>query len=605
MFIYFHHNKLSSNKKGQLAPIFIVVLVVLLIMAFVTVNLNKLAIFKTESSNAADAGGLAAGSVMANVFNGIAQSNSQMETYFWEFYATASVSFTIATVYLINAYLAASAAVPLATKAKADAAAAMAKAISAEASACPNPCTAIALATAASKAAELAIVSISDAIVKIENALVDMASFTNTLWAILTAVAAFSAAQVYFYGMIRDYAQEGRDKAIELGHKFAFMNANIGSKLKEGSPDNSIVDVGKRNNYRNIYSEFTDNLGNNDEYTYNWLDGQDRDHFVRTKVNIDPVDTFDLKVAVLPSIVEIPLLYMIISSAEAATASLAATDDEYGIAHFSYTTAHINYLIAVGLLKQACVCFNCRNAGWGVGAACTACYLSLCASAKTELGSGITMNTSGIAANGVGLTANAAAIVSITSIYPPLAIAWAGLLPGWVFRSSTLASATPFLICWIEDVVHNRLVTINATGHHQGRDFALWKTDYPDTNSYSIVNFTGEGAIHEPALRHDASIVETDNLGEVYNPCVDVVKNAQALETQINELDQAAAVLDQRAGQIEDEAKVLLAQAQAPEANELFKNAVVLRDTADLRRQEAGEKARQLENINNTNPACF
>ncbi|MFZ2603281.1 MAG: pilus assembly protein TadG-related protein, partial [Candidatus Omnitrophota bacterium] len=148
MFIYFHNNKLSSNKKGQLAPIFIVVLVVLIIMTFVTVNLSKVAVFKTESSNAADAGGLAAGSVMANVFNGIAQSNSQMETYYWEFYATASVTFTIATVYLINAHLAAIAAVPLATTAEATAASAMAEATSALGLACANPCAAIGVARA-------------------------------------------------------------------------------------------------------------------------------------------------------------------------------------------------------------------------------------------------------------------------------------------------------------------------------------------------------------------------------------------------------------------------------------------------------------------------
>jgi len=604
MFNWFNKNKFNYEK-GQLAPIFIVVLVVLIIMTFVTVNLSKVAVFKTESSNAADAGGLAAGSTMANVFNGIAQSNSQMETYYWEFYATASVSFTIATTYLIKAHLAALAAVPLATAAEVAATAAMAKATSAQALACANPCAAIALAIAANAAADLAIVKITAAIVEIENALVDMAIFTSTAWGILVAVAAFSAGQVYFYGIIRDYAEEGRDVAIKLGHKFAFMNANIGSKLKEGSPDNSIVGIDRRNNYRDIYSEFTNNLGNNDEYTYNWLDGQDRDHFVRTKVNIDPVDTFDLKVAVLPSIVEIPLLYMIINSAEAATASLAVTNSEYGIAHFTYTTASINYLIAAILLKSACVCFNCRNAGWGVGAACTACYLFLCADAAVELGAGIAANATGLAANAAGLIANGLAIGSIASIYVPLAITWAGLLPGLVFRSSNLASATPFLICWIDDVVHNRLVTINATQHHQGRDFAVWKTDYPDTNSYSVVNFTGEGAIHEPALRHDASIIETDNLGEVYDLCVDVVKNAHALETQISELNQNAATLDQRAGQIEDEAKVLLAQGQALEANELFKNATVLRDDADLRRQEAEGKAAQLENINNTNLACF
>ena len=78
MFTFFHGNKYNYNK-GQLTPYFIIVLVILIMMAMVTVNLGKVSLTKTDTANAADAGALAAGSVMANVFNQIAQANSQME----------------------------------------------------------------------------------------------------------------------------------------------------------------------------------------------------------------------------------------------------------------------------------------------------------------------------------------------------------------------------------------------------------------------------------------------------------------------------------------------------------------------------------------------
>lgn len=608
MFICFHLNKLSSDKKGQLVPIFIVVLVILTIMAFVTVNLNKVALFKTESSNAADAGGLAAGSVMANVFNGIAQANSQMEAYYWVFYAVISASFTIATVYLIKAHIDALAGQTAAGAAQTAAGAAMTSATTALTTACANPCAAIAPALAAKVSAATAGTNMTAALVKIGLAIGEMAMFTTFAWGILISVAAFSAAQVYFYGIIRNMAEDGRNSAISFGHKFAFMNSNIGSKLKDGNPDDSLEGAERRNNYRDTFSEFLDNLGDHREYTYRWLDGQERNHFVRVNTDIDPVETFDLKVAVLPSIVEVPLLYMIISSAGAATVSLslppAGAEPSYGVADFAYLTAMVSYLVAAAILKAACVCYGCRHAPY-IGAACTACYLSLCGTAVATLGVGIGANNAGLAANALGLVANTVAIATISSIYMPLAITWAGLLPGWTFRSSSLESAIPFIITWIEDVVHNRLVTVETTQHHQGWDFGVWETSYPDTTSYSVVNFTGRGKIHDPVLRHDASIVETDNPDIIYDRCVNLRMNIDALEAQIVALNQAIVTLEERAGRIEAEAMILQVAGQVAEANELFKNADLLRDEADVRRIEIGEKEAQIEDIQNTNPDCF
>jgi len=90
MFIYFNQNKLAYHK-GQLVPFFIVFIVVLLIAALVTVNIGKVGLIKTYSSNAADAGALAGGSVMATVFNTQALMNSEMIVAYEMFYALMAV----------------------------------------------------------------------------------------------------------------------------------------------------------------------------------------------------------------------------------------------------------------------------------------------------------------------------------------------------------------------------------------------------------------------------------------------------------------------------------------------------------------------------------
>ena len=66
------------NRKGQLAPFMIAVIVILLIAIMVTVNLGKISLTKTNTANAADAGALAGASTMANGLNAIKDISAQM-----------------------------------------------------------------------------------------------------------------------------------------------------------------------------------------------------------------------------------------------------------------------------------------------------------------------------------------------------------------------------------------------------------------------------------------------------------------------------------------------------------------------------------------------
>lgn len=66
MFIFFSDNKTQYNK-GQIFPFLVAVIVVILILIAITVNLGQIGIYKTDVSNAADAGALAGASVLSGV----------------------------------------------------------------------------------------------------------------------------------------------------------------------------------------------------------------------------------------------------------------------------------------------------------------------------------------------------------------------------------------------------------------------------------------------------------------------------------------------------------------------------------------------------------
>ena len=57
--------QLFRQQRGQIAPLLIAIIVILLIAIMVTVNIGKLSLLKTGVSNAADAGALAGASAMA------------------------------------------------------------------------------------------------------------------------------------------------------------------------------------------------------------------------------------------------------------------------------------------------------------------------------------------------------------------------------------------------------------------------------------------------------------------------------------------------------------------------------------------------------------
>jgi hypothetical protein len=446
MFTFFHRNKYSYTK-GQVTPYFIIILVVLIMLAMVTVNLGKVGLIKTDSANSADAGALASGSVMANLFNQIAQTNSQLYTDYWTFFALVSASAIIATVSLGLAIMDATAVTSLAP--------------GVISTACTATCVAAVSAASALGLAHWAVTFMGMAIKSINS--------------ISLSVLAFIVAQGYFYAQIRRMAEKGRETAIKIGHQFVFINSGIGSKLKDDQ--------------REDFSAFIKGLtGETDTLTYPWTDGQGRSHSVESKVDINPVDTFNLKVAIMPTFVELPLLALAVTNAY-----LANSDLDFGA---------FTWGLGTGTLAGSCASFLCCNPVTGI--ACCTAWQASCVAATAEL-------TTGSGAIGSSVTFMLIALVSIVA-------AVAGLLPVRLASDSDGSAVYSDIIAWIDDVDHDRKVRVDTKQRHGPADLGIWNMQYPDpVHSYSHVDFRGLGKITPPItpddLRHDASIYETDGSG--------------------------------------------------------------------------------------------
>ncbi len=298
---------------------------------------------------------------------------------------------------------------------------------------------------------------------KVNDALGAIDQFIQSIASLIIQVTAFWMNQLRLYVEIYDNVFEIYDSALSLGYKFAFYNSGIAPKLTDEQQD--------------VYREWQKNqlevdilVGNNAIVNYNWLDGQGRQHDVATKVSIDEPDTYELRHTILPFPAEILFL------------SLALY---YG------DIAETNLLGALGALSVACPCWGCKDNPW-TGWFCKPCFEAACEAAKTFL----------ILAFPAELKA------SIATLF-----AWTGInVNGTVIDSNGgyVGPAALHIICWIDDIKHDRLVDVYQTQRHQGAESGLWETRYPLVTSSTQVNFESDGQIYKPKAEFDPSIVDTD-----------------------------------------------------------------------------------------------
>jgi len=463
MFTYFHDHK-NKYSKGQLTPVYILILVIVIIMAMVTVNLSKVAMVKTDTSNSADAGAIATGAIMANAFNSAAVQNSLMITTYWSAYASIALMFSYAFIKLTMAYMSASFALARATYALG----------------LQPPCE-------TSCAAKAVIMATS---IPLNSAIENLGEVVTTITAIGVAILAASLVQHLYYASIRKMAIKGRSSSIRNGHGFVFSNSGIGPKLIAGSPPDDVADPAKKNGYRDLYVDFLDGIGDNEHYNYSWKDGRkdapDRSHSVDSNVHTNKVEDFELTVAVLPSLAETALLTASRFSVTSAIASLIKAQNAYMLALVNFTTA--------------CAKFTCCNPS-PPGLVCCAACTTAAVAGKMALIPGIAENSS--------------ALLLMTVTFALLVSALAGLLPSPVpVTVSGELDDIMYFDCWINDIKHDHLVRVDTLQTHQGADLGLWKTSYPDTASYAVVNFSGRGTIFPPNPRYGSDIVEVDSIKE-------------------------------------------------------------------------------------------
>ena len=263
MLAYIYKNKLKYER-GQLAPFFIALLVIIIIMVMVTVNLGKVGMVKTDSANGADAGALAGGSIMATVFNGQAVMNSYMIVAYQTFMANLAMAIARTVMIMFQAAAACAATPPCYCCGK------------------DCPCDACCPSPGCIKSGIGAIVSIM---------------------AIMLATTFFHISQILFYQVkMKPQAEKGRHSAIEAAFRFAFINSGIGGKLIHGAvPGGAGQMRGDANNYSDTFQDFVknqmpDECGAKD---YPWTDGQDRPHNVRVEVYTQGLP-YILRLSILP-----------------------------------------------------------------------------------------------------------------------------------------------------------------------------------------------------------------------------------------------------------------------------------------------------------------
>ena len=96
MFIKFSVEK-HEYERGQIFPFLVGVIAVLIILAMITVNLGQIGIFKTDTSNAADAAALSAGSVLSQSLLGYGIKSDEMAGRALE-HVVFSIAMTIAAI---------------------------------------------------------------------------------------------------------------------------------------------------------------------------------------------------------------------------------------------------------------------------------------------------------------------------------------------------------------------------------------------------------------------------------------------------------------------------------------------------------------------------
>lgn len=451
------HFKKERGIKGQIAPFLLVIIVILLIAGITTVNIGRVAIDKTYTGNAADAGALGAASGMANTFNALALANVALRESYDNFYeGTMYPLFLEAEDYWLNSVLFAAAAAVL-----------------------------IAIATAYAVSLEIRPVCnitfpweylLEAALATAAAALMYYAAeytgyFNLTVGLIISYLDNWQPMQLQYYcESIREgIGDAGRDNAEKSGYQLAFSNSGISDKLddKQG----------------NRYSEFMDT----EEYAsgeFSWEDKIGKTHKVLVSVSVPAISNYILQHTVDPYSViseHLEKVYDDSSTVQTIETTMAII---LGIAALTWILTALFSIIWWAFYICSQTVIGCIACCWYLAPGCVIVkWLEALSAVYTTYVGGILGALLTIGALWGG--------VNIYLLRDDLNEAWEGMGPGATQGSTSCSDASDLLIVQIASVPYPGDVSVNSSQIHPGVSAGLVPTIYPTINSSASASYLG------------------------------------------------------------------------------------------------------------------
>lgn len=456
------HFKKEGGLKGQVAPFLLVIVVILLVAAITTINIGRVAIDKTYTGNAADAGALGAASGMAGIMNGLCASNQALlDTY---------VSYHTAYLVILN------------------------RAESNWETAWITLATISALQIAA---IAIAVYFEAQGVISCKEGFVMSAAYwviTGFLVACSTLIhavllPALTALGVDLAGMkqnIEDFHEdcyeayctirEGVDSNTAIVEKsaysLAFANSGISEKLSDEQG--------------NDYSEFMDT----EAYTsgvFDWRDKINQQHIVNVNVSIPRISNYVIQHTVLSYSGEIDVHDEMISDLDDVSETVGMIAVSIDTTTVSYIILAVLGLVIGGLwtcctdcvvpavMAAACIAWGIACAIWKPAAYIAVGYLEWEGGLVSFL-----ILVSGVLGTG-----------TLYGIHDGMEQAWEGLDPNGSVSSGSCGDASDLLIVQFSSVPYPGDVTVSSTQTHPGVSSGIVPTNYGSTSSSASASYTG------------------------------------------------------------------------------------------------------------------
>lgn len=451
------HFKKESGLKGQVAPFLLVIIVILLVAAITTVNIGRVAIDKTYTGNAADAGALGAASDMAGTFNSLALANDGLRQSYDEFYeGTMFPLFNKAEDYWLNSVLFAAGAAALVVIATA-------YAVSLEI----RPVCNITFPWEYLLEAFLAVA----AAVLMYYAAEYTGYFNLTVGMIISYLDSWQPQQLEYYcTTIREgIGDAGRDAAEKTGYQLAFSNSGISDKLSDEQGNN--------------YSEFMDT----EDYAsgeYSWDDKIGGSHRVLVNVSVPAINNYILQHTVDPYSViseHLEKVYDDSSTVQSIETTMAII---LGVAALTWTSTAVFSIIwwAFWICSQTVI--GCIACCWYIAPGCVIVkWLEGLSTVYTTWVGGVLGALLTIGALWGG--------VNIYLLRDDLNEAWNGMGPGGTQGSTGCSDASDLLIVQIASVPYPGDVSVSSSQIHPGTSSAIVPTSYPTISSSATASYLG------------------------------------------------------------------------------------------------------------------